>query len=347
MSNTAPIDLELERSLYVGNFFRGILYGLEVYTFFTSVYCLWGRPSSYTKDRRLYVGYGAVLLCLVTIAVTTDALWGQYMWIDHRNDVGGPLGYFGVSGSSWFNVFGSSADATANVLGDGLLLYRCYMIWGSRLWVIAFPALIYLASTVLVIITVVESALPNAFLLNGSAANFGVPWVACSVSLNIIVTGMICGRLLYMRHLTRTVMTPEMAYMYTSIIAILIESAMPFSIVGIGLVITYAQNNPTSTAFAYVWGMFCSLSPQMIILRVAMGRGWSRDTAAQLSHSINFATMPPQAEKSSSTEGQSGEDAFRERSTVLGSSAFAQGSNGSIKKEKNGFDSPELAISMV
>lgn len=61
-------------------------------------------------------------MTMVTIAVTTDALWGEFMWIDHRNHPGGPLGYFGATTSMWMNVFGSAADATANILGDGLLV---------------------------------------------------------------------------------------------------------------------------------------------------------------------------------------------------------------------------------
>ncbi len=271
--------------------------GIELCTFFAAVYCIRGRSSSYRKGRLFYVAYGGVLLTLVTIAVVTDALWGQYMWIDRRNYPGGPLGFFGATENAWYNVFGSAADATANILGDGLLvrisllvslpplektdttrkLYRCYMIWGSRWYVVALPTLIYLASsgarcpppihdfwaaadrsqTVLMIITIVESALPNSFLLHGKPANFGVPWVALSVSLNMLVTALICGRLLRMRAITREVLAPELSRTYTSVAAMLIESAAPFSALGIGLVITEAQGGPLAIAFSYVWGMFC------------------------------------------------------------------------------------------
>ncbi|EIM91774.1 uncharacterized protein STEHIDRAFT_46076 [Stereum hirsutum FP-91666 SS1] len=290
MSVESPIDLPLERSLYVGNFMRGILYGIELFTFSQAAHRTLSQPAqSNRRSQVLYVVYGAVLMTMVTIAVTTDALWGEFMWIDHRNHPGGPLGYFGATTSMWMNVFGSAADATANILGDGLLLYRCYMIWGSKLWIIAFPTLIYLASSVLVIITIVESALPGAFLLNGAAANFGVPWVSLSVSLNVILTAMICGRLLMMRRMTLSMMTPEMGNMYTGVMSILVESALPFSVVGLGFVVTYAKSSPTSNAFAYVWGMFCSLSPQMIIWRVAMGRGWSKETVQQVSGQMVFA----------------------------------------------------------
>ncbi len=110
---------------------------------------------------------------------------------------------------------------------------------------------------VLAIIAVVESALPNSSLLNGRPVRLAVPWVSLSVGLNIIVTSMICFRLLRMRALTREVLTPEISKVYTSVAAMLIESAAPFSIIGIGVVVTAAQKGPLIFAFAYIWGMFC------------------------------------------------------------------------------------------
>ncbi|KAJ4499745.1 hypothetical protein C8R41DRAFT_875766 [Lentinula lateritia] len=329
----STIDLPLERSLYVGNFMRGILYGIELFTFAQAVHTILNQPPQTNhRGQTFYIYYGAVLITMVTIAVITDALWGEFMWIDHRDVSGGPLAYFEATTSMWMNVLGSAADATANIMGDGLLLYRCYMIWGSNLWVVVLPCCIYLASSgkfhvllaesllkplplVLVVITVVESALPGAFLLNGTAANFGVPWVSLSVSLNVILTAMICGRLLMMRRIVRSSLSFELGNTYTSIMAILVESALPFSVVGVGFVITYAKNSPTSDAFAYVWGMFCSLSPQLIILRVAMGRGWSRDTVQEVSRQIVFAHSQSIAEHGESQSTQVGMTILHDRSS--------------------------------
>jgi len=111
---------------------------------------------------------------------------------------------------------------------------------------------------VLALITVVESAQPyTPSLPSGKPTRVIVPWVSLSVSLNVIVTLMICFRLLRMRALTRGALSPEMSSMYTSIAAMLIESAAPISILGIGLIIIAARNEPIIFAFAYIWTMFC------------------------------------------------------------------------------------------
>ena len=94
---------------------------MDIFAFFASVYCISGRPSDYRKGQTFYVVYGGILLTLTTTTVATDALWGQYMWIDHRNYPGGPLGYLAAE-ATWFNILALSTIAAANILGDGLLV---------------------------------------------------------------------------------------------------------------------------------------------------------------------------------------------------------------------------------
>jgi hypothetical protein len=126
-------------------------------------------------------------------------------------------------------------------------------------------------------------------------------------------------RLLRMRALTREALTPEMSSIYTRIATILIESAAPFSILGICLIITCVLNEPFDAAFSLVWGIFCvefslsgplpsflslirtnvksdcgpllcqSLSPQMIILRVSMGHERLKETVNEIDTALVFA----------------------------------------------------------
>ncbi len=111
----------------------------------------------------------------------------------------------------------------------------------------------------LVIMMVVERIIQHhahIFFLHGKPVNPIVPWVSLSVTLNVIITSMICFRLLRVRARTREV-CPALANTYTSTATMLIESAAPFTILGIGLVIAAAQNGPLVDAFCYVWSVFC------------------------------------------------------------------------------------------
>ena len=122
---------------------------------------------------------------------------------------------------------------------------------------------VFFCFAVLVILMTLDWALPHLSILADRKGTLrsGLPWFSLSVGLNIIVTLMICFRLIRMRALLKQALAPEMSSMYTNIAAMVVESSAPFSIVGIGLLITTIRNGPLSPAFAYVWNMFyvCSV----------------------------------------------------------------------------------------
>ena len=62
------------------------------------------------------------MLALITIQVAFDMMWGTFMWIEHSNDPGGPLEFYGASAGAWYNAVDFTSHATANLLADGLLV---------------------------------------------------------------------------------------------------------------------------------------------------------------------------------------------------------------------------------
>ncbi|KAJ6617494.1 hypothetical protein B0H10DRAFT_1797283 [Mycena sp. CBHHK59/15] len=280
----------LERSWYIGNAIFAILYGIQLTMFFQSVYYLTAGPGS-RRSKRFYVGYGAVLLVLITFAMACNLFYGQAMWIEHRDVDGGPAAYFGENIAIWYNTLGTASDVTANVLGDALMLYRCYIFWGHAPLALVFPALLFLASVSMGIVQTIQSGLPGGDLFHGTAVNFGIPWVVLTITFNILVTGMIAVRLLSMHAKADKVLGTETTKKYTGLLAILVESALPFTLLGIGYLVTYTKEVPESLAFADIWGCFVSLSPQAIILRVAMGAAWTKETVTRVSSGVEYPDL--------------------------------------------------------
>lgn len=110
--------------------------------------------------------------------------------------------------------------------------------------------------SVLGVLATIESALPGEFLLRGKPAQFLLAFSTCSVVVNIIVTTLICGRLFVAHRTMRNVFSSEFTRAYTGVAAIVIESALPYTILGITSIILQAKNEPTDIALACVWGSF-------------------------------------------------------------------------------------------
>ncbi|KIK70429.1 hypothetical protein GYMLUDRAFT_184049 [Collybiopsis luxurians FD-317 M1] len=284
-----PSELTFERSLYIGGQITAILYGIQIVIYFLSCRLLLKSPSTRRGgETNIYVIYGGVLLVLWTVALACNAFFGQNAWIDHRDVEGGPAAYIGENISAPYNTLGTTAGVMMNFLSDALLIYRCYIIWSS--WkIVVFPILLYLGGLSMSILLIYESAKPGANFFVGHAVDFGVPYVSLTISLNIIVTALICIRLLFLRQEVSRILGPACAKMYTSIIAILVESAALFTVFGIVYVILYARKSESSIALVQIWGDFAAISPQLIILRIAEGQGWTKDTVGQLtSPTITF-----------------------------------------------------------
>ncbi|KAJ7574915.1 hypothetical protein C8J56DRAFT_1172590 [Mycena floridula] len=296
MSDPSPIadspspDLVLERSLFWGVLWAMALYGVDVFMYAYSSEMFWTSSSSTRRNRKFYIIYGGILLALLSIGTFTDAVFVQFMWIDHRDAPGGPIGYLAANQTVWWQVLGTAASQFTNFFADGLLVYRCYIIWNARWKVIVLPSLIYLASIGVAMVMLAQTAQPNNNFFRGKTVNYTVVWVALSVSLNILVTSAIVFRILRVRNMCKKQLSgnTSMLATYTGISAVLIESALPFSIIGIIAAVTYGKNLDYGPGFIFIWGSFSALSPQFIIFRVARGRAWTDATAATVS-SLGFS----------------------------------------------------------
>lgn len=100
-----------------------------------------------------------------------------------------------------------------------------------------------------------ESALPNSSFFEKTTTDFTVPWLALTCGLNAIVTILISGRIIYYTRLASANGTSSRSS-HTSIVAILVESALPFTVLGILCAVYFGKQQAPELAFAVVWGSF-------------------------------------------------------------------------------------------
>lgn len=151
----------------------------------------------------------------------------------------------------------------------------------------------------LAILELVTSFTPGGFFFGTSSVNFGVPYYSMTIGLNVLVTSLICFQLLSLSHQVREVLGEQNARLYTGAIAILVESAAPYTLIGIVFLIPYARSSPVGAAVGQIWAKFTvsprprapvspplivrpqCLAPQAIIFRIVSDQAWCRDTMTQ------------------------------------------------------------------
>jgi hypothetical protein len=116
---------------------------------------------------------------------------------------------------------------------DLLQIYRCYAVWYDRAWIALLPLFIFLAN--------LGVAIPSFTFPDKEptliAHQLNVADLVLSVVLNVLITGLISGRLFHAhRRLLRAIPLAKHGW-HLNTIAILVESAAPLTIFGLGVAV--------------------------------------------------------------------------------------------------------------
>ncbi|KAL1943547.1 hypothetical protein VTO73DRAFT_3992 [Trametes versicolor] len=279
-----------QNCFYVGNTFNAMLYGVELMLYFASTtIILRNKDPRNAKSFRLFLYLSTGLLLMITIYVAVQAVFGQEMWIVHADYPGGSGAYLADNAAVWYQTLGSAASIVLNLMSDGLLLYRCYVVWED--WrPIIFPGFLYLGTAALGIMTCVFTGIPNSNFFVGRASEVALAYSSVVIGLNVTLSLLICGRLLWHARTIERSLGRHVARKYTGAVALIVEAALPYTLFGIPYVVTLGTDSPVSILFLSIYVMFTCVSPQMIILRIVMGRGFTKSTATQTMPSIHIAT---------------------------------------------------------
>ncbi|EIW81435.1 hypothetical protein CONPUDRAFT_73165 [Coniophora puteana RWD-64-598 SS2] len=270
---------QLETSIYVGNALSAILYG-----------------------------YGAILLLMLTIYGVMIQTFGQLLWITYRDTSGGPPVWLVNHSHSWYGVLASAMTTISNTMGDGLMVTlvdltfdtasNSYSTASSLLYHTskkqASSHLPHLAiqrgiwSVVSSIVTTIKDASPQSNFWALTFLPWDVAWISCTAAFNATVTFMICYRIMATNWATRDILPAKVLRTHTGLISMMVEGTIPFTLLGIAYAISEATENVSQICLSRVWMLFCVLSQQFIILRIAMGMAWSEDTVNQVALNMSL-----------------------------------------------------------
>ena len=151
---------------------------------------------------------------------------------------------------------------------------------------------------------------PKGNFFNGLAEKCGLAYYSTAITLNIATTALITVRLLWISDYMQKNLNRASSETYINAIAIIVESALPYTLCGIANLVTYAVQSDVNVLFVAVYGMMTvsiryvsafqwltsflrqGLSPQLIIMRVARDRAVTREqVTALLNRSLVLFTV--------------------------------------------------------
>ncbi|KIK62665.1 hypothetical protein GYMLUDRAFT_41580 [Collybiopsis luxurians FD-317 M1] len=159
----------------------------------------------------------------------------------------------------------------ANIIADTLLLYRCYIMWAAKKWVIIVPVIISAINAATAIASVYcEQAFSEVGILL-----FDV-FLGVNLFTNLILTGLIAGRLWWIFHTTQQYLGCDFSNgkKMKNAVAIVLESGLLYPLALIPCIIfqTYPgftfNDDPVVEPLLTV---IVGIAPTLVIVRVDLG----------------------------------------------------------------------------
>ncbi|KAG1746892.1 hypothetical protein EDB19DRAFT_331343 [Suillus lakei] len=168
-------------------------------------------------------------------------------------------------------------SSVADFIGDLLLLYRCWLVWGKQFYVIVLPLLTALGGfgCILPLPSLVLSINPTSPVPPTEIVPLTIAGYALPLCTNIIVTGLIAGRLWY---LSRIVIIDEHGKSVISKIAaggrpmmLIIESGALYLVTQLIFVVLVAIQNNAESVLSLAGTQIYGIASILILIRVGLG----------------------------------------------------------------------------
>ncbi|TFK17622.1 hypothetical protein FA15DRAFT_604722, partial [Coprinopsis marcescibilis] len=257
------------------------LYGLT--TFLES-------PLAVRKGRAPYIITGLFICTLFTLSTVLDAYTSFRTLFEAQSGTDILRLTDTFDRTSWVRNVSLFVGVFGLFVADGLLasssLYRCFILWKDRLWVLIIPGLNYLS---IIGIGLYISA-PNVETDPYIGRKLHTAFTLLSAILNISMTFLLCFRLLRARKSMSEAFSRSHLKVYSRMAIILIEAALPVTIFGVGQAILLilpeadsaieeSKRYITLMVFAGLYFLSATLAPQIIIFRVTTGRSFATEVS--------------------------------------------------------------------
>ncbi|KAI0050800.1 hypothetical protein FA95DRAFT_1486652 [Auriscalpium vulgare] len=192
-----PSNLSLDRASIVSLSLEAFLYGFSVFMYGVTLWVLL-RPAT-TINRPMAVVASILFLCSTMASLSVHVVLDVYRlklgFIDNRD-------FFNIGPSAWFGdisqytfLFKNSLYVFQTLTGDGIVIYRCYVVWQS-VWVIVLPALMYCGLAVCGVgaVYTASKTSPQAGIFAG-AAHFITAYFSLTLATNLMSTLLLAYRI--------------------------------------------------------------------------------------------------------------------------------------------------------
>ncbi|KAG1732149.1 hypothetical protein EDB19DRAFT_1299516 [Suillus lakei] len=268
-----PGGVMLDIAVVIATILEGILYGFSVLLFIGTIWTVAYKHCMRDGNRPI-VGVALLLFILSTTHMVIAITRMEYGLVKYRDTFpGGSVAYLAdVSQVTYVIKFAIYALQT--LLGDGAVIYRCYVVWQS-VWVIILPSMLWCSSAVTAFSLVYDFSQGNGTRQDGNFAKatgqMSTVFLVSTLSTHLICSGLLVYRIWVIRRNVPTIRAPKSTAML--ILRAIVDDAL-YSVALISIVIFFVHWNKLN-AQQIILDMimpFISICFYIVLIRIAINR---------------------------------------------------------------------------
>ncbi|PCH39109.1 hypothetical protein WOLCODRAFT_146859 [Wolfiporia cocos MD-104 SS10] len=262
-----------EQSINAAVYIGAMAWGLQVVVYFQALKATLRSP---IKGMRLWTLFTSVSFSLTTVNICCNINFNERAWIDEREYPGGPISFFSREQALPVNVASIATSVICMFLTNGLLIYRCHALW-NKAYITLFLCATLVACTVMSILHSIQVVHAPSGSWDDTLLSLCVPYASLTMSLNVLLVLILVFRLLDLSRKLPKSLPTQTHKDYTSLEALLIESALPYGTVSFVFSIFFGVRSTIANLFLSLIIQLQGITSGLIVTRMANGHAWSTD----------------------------------------------------------------------
>ncbi|KIP04646.1 hypothetical protein PHLGIDRAFT_129367 [Phlebiopsis gigantea 11061_1 CR5-6] len=268
----ADLNIPIDVAQILALFMETLFYGLYLVSFGVCMYTMFIVGRSTTRQRVFNFAIAILLFTFATldVALLLRHVLDAFIWYHGPGGATEELGDI----SYWVSAMKTVAYVAQTSIGDAVLIYRCYIVYG-RNWKAAFPlCLLWAAGLVTEGFNcyIVFATHTNALLSTGELAPFIISMMSITLALNLIATSMIVYKIWSIKRYSRDFFGALGESGLRRAIRIVVESGLMYSLGVAVFFIVYVAGNNALYGVSDCVVQIIGISFNLIIIRVEQGR---------------------------------------------------------------------------
>ncbi|KAI9461386.1 hypothetical protein HD554DRAFT_1522177 [Boletus coccyginus] len=265
--------IALDDAAIMSTSLEGILYGFSLLMFIGTVWVLSTRAEGRHAPDWKMISIAVVLLVLSTVHMVVDIVRIDEGLVKYRDTFpGGPVAFFADIAQNSF-VIKNAIYTLQTLVGDGVVIYRCYVVWQS-IWIIILPAMLWCSVAVTGVCSVYSASQATVNATNVFAKETG-QWITAffssTLATNLLSSGLLAYRIWSIERSVSSIRVSKKDTMMP-VFRVLVDAAILYSATLFTALLCFVNANNGQFVVLDMIMPIISIAFYMVLIRIAMRR---------------------------------------------------------------------------